>query len=105
IGAGAAVTPACHGAADLGLAGEFDADATVTFFAQEFGTYDTTRVFWAMRADNWLHHHGDVESDQGRAIKAALLEAFPPADPGWQRAVLDGGARVIQQACDGLAGG
>ncbi len=105
IGAGEAVTPACHGAADLGLAGEFATDTTVTFFAQEFGTYDTTRVFWAMRADNWLHHHGDPESEQGRAIKGELLEVFRPLDPAWRRGVLDGGARVIRQACAGLAAG
>ncbi len=103
IGSGEAVTPVCHGSADLGLAPEFHSDCTVTFLAQEFGTYDPTRVFQAMRADNWLQHYGDVESENGRAIKAELLEVFRPADPAWQRAVLDGGARVIGQARDGLA--
>ena len=104
VSAGQAVTPVCHGSSDLGLATEFRPDATVTFFAQEFGTYNPTRVFRAMRADNWLQHHGDTESEDGRAIKAELLEVFRPADPAWQRAVLDGGARVIRQARDGLAG-
>jgi hypothetical protein len=68
-----------------------------------FGTYDLTRVFRAMRADNYLQHHGDAESENGRAIKAELLEVFRPADPAWQRAVLAGGARVIGQARNGLA--
>ena len=56
-----------------------------------------------MRADNWLQFHGDVDSEHGRAIKAELLEVFRPADPAWQRRVLDGGARVIGQASAGLA--
>jgi hypothetical protein len=103
ISGGDAVTPVCHGSADLGLATEFRSDCTVTFLAQEFGTYDLTRVFWAMRADNCLQHHGDAESENGRAIKAELLEVFRPADPAWQRAVLAGGARVIGQARNGLA--
>jgi hypothetical protein len=103
IGAGEAVTPMCHGSADLGLATELHADCTMTFFAQEFGTYEPTRVFRAMRADNWLQYYGDAESESGQAIKAELLEVFRPADPAWQRAVLDGGARVIRQARDGLS--
>jgi hypothetical protein len=36
-------------------------------------------------------------------IKAELLEVFRPADPAWQRSVLDGGARAIRQAGNGLA--
>jgi hypothetical protein len=100
---GEAVSPMCHGSCDLGLATEFDPACTVTFFAQEFGTYDTPRVFRAMRADNWLQFHGDPDSEHGRVIKAELLEVFRPADPAWRRRVLDGGARVIRQACDGLA--
>ena len=103
VSAGQAVSPMCHGSADLGLAAEFSPDCTVTFFFQEFGTYDPTRVFRAMRADNWLQHYGDAESENGRAIKTQLLEVFRPADPAWQRAVLDGGAGVIRQARDGLA--
>jgi hypothetical protein len=100
---GGAVATMCRGSSDLGLATEFDPACTVTFFAQEFGTYDPTRVFRAMRADNWLQFHGDADSERGRVIKAELREVFCPADPAWQRRVLDGGARVIQQACEGLA--
>jgi hypothetical protein len=103
ISGGDTVTPVCHGSADLGLAAEFRSDCAVTFLAQEFGTYDLTRVFWAMRADNYLQHHGVAESESGQAIKAELLEVFRPADPAWQRAVLAGGARVIGQARNGLA--
>jgi hypothetical protein len=100
---GDAVTPRCNGSVDLGLSGEFAAECSPTFFAQEFGTYETTRVFRAMRADNWLQFHGDADSEQARAIKRELLEVFRPADAAWQRSVLAGGAHVLRQARDGLA--
>ncbi len=105
LSADEAVSPMCHGSCDLGLAKDFPPDCTVTFFVQEFGTYDTTRVFRAMRADNWLQYHGDPDSERGQEIKAELREVFNPVDPVWQRRVLEGGARVIQQARDGLLGG
>jgi hypothetical protein len=99
---GDAVTPMCNGSADLGLFGEFAPECAPTFFFQEFGTYDTVRVFRAMRADNWLEHHGGAESEQAQTIKQELLEVFRPADATWQRAILAAGARVLQQARDGL---
>jgi len=103
IGDGDAVTPICNGSADLGLCGDFAPECAPTFFVQEFGTYDTSRVFRAMRADNWLEHHGGAETDQAQTIKQELLEVFRPADAAWQGAILAGGARVLQQARDGLA--
>ena len=93
----------CNGSADLGLFSEFARECAATFFFQEFGTYDTVRVFRAMRADNWLQHHGRAESEQAQTIKQELLEVFRPADAAWQRAILAGGARVLQQARDGLS--
>lgn len=72
-------------------------------FAPEFGTYDGVRIFQAMRADNWLHQYGDLESEQGRAIKAELREVFCPADVRWREAILARGAEVIGEAVAGLA--
>ena len=34
----------------------------------EYGTVDFDRVIKAIRADNWLHINGDLDSEQGRAI-------------------------------------
>jgi hypothetical protein len=86
-----------------GLQESLPADCQLTAFAAEFGTYDPTRVFWAMRADNWLRHHGDPETPEGRAIRQEILEVFRPADPVWQGRVLDVAARVLEQARNGLA--
>ncbi len=30
----------------------------VTAVSLEFGTLSAMKVFWALRAENWLHHHG-----------------------------------------------
>lgn len=99
---GQALSPRLAGTIDEGVRGAAPAACELTFFAQEFGTYDTARVFWATRAENWLHHHGDRASEQGRAITAELREVFCPADSAWRRHVLEGGARVIEQAIHGL---
>ncbi|MDX1776522.1 MAG: M14 family metallopeptidase, partial [Desulfobulbales bacterium] len=34
-------------------------DAEVTAVTLEFGTLPTLKAFWALRAENWLYHHGD----------------------------------------------
>ncbi len=99
---GESVSAAVCGAMERGLAATL-ADRELTVACAEFGTFDPTRVFWALRADNWLHARGDPDSEAGRRISAELLEVFRPADPAWMRSVLQVGAEVIRRARDGLA--
>ena len=99
---GESVSASVCGAMDRGL-GELLADRELTLACAEFGTYDPTRVFWALRADNWLHAHGDPDSEAGRQIRAELLEVFRPADPAWRRRVLEVGAGLLERARAGLA--
>jgi hypothetical protein len=40
-----------------------------------------------LRADHWLHLHGDPLSEQGQVIKRGLLEQFYPDDSDWQALV------------------
>lgn len=102
---GDAISPKLPGTVDHGVMEELEKRCDeLTFFCQEFGTYDPTRVFWATRAENWLHHHGDRSTEQARAIRAELKEAFCPSDPSWRELILQGGARVIGQAVTGLSG-
>jgi len=68
----------------------------VTALAVEFGTYPADKVFDAIRADNWLHHHGDLDSPRGQAIKATMREMFCPQDPVWREQVI-GQAKDIQE--------
>lgn len=95
------VSSAVHGSIMVGLA-EALPDCDLMVVGAEFGTYDPARVFQAMRADNWLHHHGDLDSEQGVAIKRELLAVFRPEDPKWGSRILDVAAGLITAAIDGL---
>jgi hypothetical protein len=99
---GDSVSAAVCGSMDYAVA-EALQGCELTLGCAEFGTYDPIRVFWALRADNWLHVHGDPESERGRAISAELLEVFRPADPAWMRSVLRVGADLVARAGRGLA--
>ncbi|MGJ8558417.1 MAG: DUF2817 domain-containing protein [Sulfitobacter geojensis] len=61
----------------------------------EFGTYAFDRVLTALRADNWLRHHGDVHTPLGRQIKADLRDALFADDSKW----LDDIVRQTVECC------
>jgi len=69
----------------------------------EFGTQADAVVLAAMRADNWLHHHGDPISAAGEEIRAATRDAFFIEDEGWREKVADQGMAVIDAALDTAA--
>ncbi len=70
----------------------------------EFGTYPTDEMMRAVRADNWLHLHGDHGSPQGRAIKAEMKRVFyPEASEDWKARVLARSLSVWERGIAGLA--
>jgi hypothetical protein len=75
---------------------------TVTFAALEFGTVPIPAVLRALRAENWLHHYGNVDSTFGKKIKDDLKSAFHCSEINWQSMVLNRSAEVLQQALAGL---
>jgi hypothetical protein len=99
---GESVSAKLQGVMERGVAESLDPECELTIFAPEFGTHEPVRVFWAMRADNWLHRRGEVDSEQGRAVKTELLEVFRPDSRVWEERILERGAEVIRQARDGL---
>jgi hypothetical protein len=66
----------------------------------EFGTQEIMPVFAAMRADNWLHQHGDPTSTIGGEIRLLMREAFYIDDEGWRSAVAEQGLATIGAALD-----
>ena len=98
---GESLSAAVHGSIERGLA-ESLPDCELIVAGAEFGTHDPVRVFSAMRADNWLHGHGDLESEQGVAIKRELLEVFRPEAPDWGARVLDVAAGLLEEARQGI---
>ena len=82
---------------------ELAGDREALCLALEFGTVSPRDVFMATRADNWLHLHGDVDSDQGRRIKQDIRDAFFQDKDDWKTMIWERGLEVMSQARDGLA--
>jgi hypothetical protein len=76
--------------------------AEVTVGCLEYGTYPTLDVFKALRADNWLHLHGDPVGPDAPAIKTQIRRAFYPDCPDWKEMVWARAQAVLAQAIDGL---
>jgi hypothetical protein len=77
-------------------------DAEVTSIAIEYGTYSVPEVLDAVRADNWLHQRGDLDSPVGKKIKAEMKERFFPAGDKWREMVWTRADQTIGWALKGL---
>ena len=71
--------------------------AEVTGMALEYGVRPLKETLDALRADNWLHAHGQLDSAEGRAIKAAMREVFYGDADDWKD-------MVFAQAMDAQGG-
>lgn len=96
-GAGESVSVDIKGALKLALP-KMLPDTEVTAISLEFGTYPVNEVFWALRAENWLHHHGTNKYPDRAMIKSGLLQAFYPDDARWKRAVWEEGRELVDSA-------
>jgi len=76
--------------------------ARVTGMALEYGTVDAAKVMDALRADNWLHAHGDPRGEQAQAIKAQIRAAFYVDTDIWRGMVLGQSLIATRQAAAGL---
>jgi len=64
-------------------------DVEVTAAALEFGTVDTVTVLQSLRADAWLHAHGDPNGSAAAAIRSQVRAAFADDDPAWLAALIE----------------
>lgn len=67
----------------LAITHELAPAAEVTPVAIEYGTVDVLDVLQALRADAWLHAHGDPRSADAAAVRAQVRAAFADDDPTW----------------------
>jgi hypothetical protein len=88
----------------LAAAPQILAHAEVTGMALEVGTQPLMTVLNALRADAWLHAYGDPLSDQGRAIKAQIRDAFYGDADDWKGMVAGQSLLACRQAIAGLTG-
>jgi len=77
--------------------------ANVTGVTLEYGTVPLEETLNAVRADNWLHIHGRLQSDQGRDIKTEIRAAFYPETEEWKRLVYERSVDVLERTLAGLA--
>jgi Protein of unknown function (DUF2817) len=77
--------------------------AQVTAIALEFGTLPIEDMLDAVRADAWLHARGDLQTPQGKAIKAQIRAAFYGDAPDWKGMIAGQGLLACRQAVAGLA--
>ncbi len=78
--------------------------ARVTFGTLEFGTYERDLGRAALRADHWLHRHGDPLGPEAAPIKQALRRQFYPDTTDWKEAVLFRGHQLVRMALAGMQG-
>ncbi len=86
----------------LGAAPGLVPHAEVTGMALEVGVQSITETLTAVRADAWLHAHGDVASPQGQAIKARVRAAFFGDADDWKGMVAGQSLLATRQALAGL---
>jgi len=77
--------------------------AAVDAIALECGIRPINEVALALRADAWLHAHGDLRSPEAKSIKSKIRTAFHSDDPLWQGMALGQGLAACQAAVAGLA--
>jgi len=76
--------------------------AEVTGMAIEVGTLSLMEVLLAVRADAWLHAHGDPLSPEAAPIKAQVRQAFYGDADDWKGMVAGQSLLAVRQAIAGL---
>ncbi|GAB5471720.1 MAG: hypothetical protein Kilf2KO_47500 [Rhodospirillales bacterium] len=66
----------------------------------EAGTRPVDQVLEAVRADNWLHLHGDLHSQLGQEIKTELKTCFCPPEADWREVVTLRARQILDSALD-----
>lgn len=75
----------------------------VTAAALEYGTIDVFTVLQALRADAWLHAHGDPTAPEAVGIRRQVRAAFADDDPAWLAQVIARFAEVSDAALTALS--
>jgi hypothetical protein len=75
-------------------------EAEVTAVTVDFGTSSATKVFVAMRDENWLHYHGYPSTSRGKRIKATHRRTFYPEEDDWKQMVWSGAKQIVFQVIE-----
>ena len=102
IGDGTSTSTAVTGDTQLGVNAALPRTA-MTGITLEYGTVPMPVMSEAVRADNWLHVHGDLATDLGRRIKQQIREAFYTETQIWKEAVFARAVDVLARTRKGIA--
>jgi hypothetical protein len=69
----------------------------------EFGTRDMAEEMLAIQAENWLHHRGERDGPEGRAIRRRMRDAFLVDEDDWKEKVCRRTHGVVERALAGMA--
>jgi hypothetical protein len=98
---GSSTSPVITGDTHIGLA-ESLPQAEATGITLEYGTVPLEDMLNAVRADNWVHIHGDLASKQGKEIKAQIRAAFYQEKDDWKTMVFERAVDVAERTMKGL---
>jgi hypothetical protein len=100
---GTSTSTVISGDVHVGLA-ETLSEAEATGITLEYGTVPLEEMIDSVRADNWLHVHGERDSAKGREITARIRAAFYQEHDDWKSMVFDRAVDVLERTMKGLAG-
>ena len=72
-------------------------------FVIEYGTVEFERVIRALRADNWLHVYGDLDSPKGKEIKDEMRACFYSESGEWWDMIWERAWWSIRKLAAGLS--
>ncbi|MES9871044.1 MAG: M14 family metallopeptidase [Sedimenticola sp.] len=77
-------------------------NAEVIAVSLEFGTYPPSKVLWALRTENYLHHADGWHHPNASEIKEELKRVFYPQKEDWKRMVWTKGSEMVSSTLDCL---
>lgn len=101
---GSSTSAPLTGTNSLGIAPHLPDDASFTMVTLEYGTRPLAEVLDSVRADCWLHAHGDLDSEQGRTIKKEIRRCFYGDAEDWNEMVWRRAEATQAAMLKGLAG-
>jgi predicted deacylase len=98
---GTSTSTAVTGDTSLGVAAALP-KTEITGITLEYGTVPVETMIDSVRADNWLHAHGKLDSEQGRKIKSEIRYSFYIEEKKWKEMVFDRAVDVYDRSMKGL---
>ncbi len=90
-----------HGTIDSAMAAWMETRA-LSFVALEVGTQSVSKVFEALRKDNWLSCHAPADFPHRAQIKRQIRDAFYPDQDDWKAMVFAHGKAAVEMALAAL---